>query len=94
MAKPSKSEYMINHNKYKEGSIIKGIVSRIVPFGVFIKLDDGEFALIKVVYISSDYDKMPTIGAEVTAVVLEAEIVNEHWKLNSSMLPEHFALYK
>lgn len=94
MAKTSKSEDMINHNKHKEGSIIKGIVSGIVPFGVFIKLDDGEFALIKVVYISREYDNMPSIGTEITAVVLDAEIKNEHWNLVCSMLPEHFNKYK
>lgn len=42
---------------YKKGDIVKGVVSGIEPYGIFIKIDDDYSGLIHISEISSKYVK-------------------------------------
>ena len=43
--------------KYKEGNIIRGIVSGVEPYGVFVKIDDDYSGLIHISEISNKFVK-------------------------------------
>ena len=40
--------------RYKEGAIVKGVVTRITPFGVFVKLDDEIDGLVHISELSDE----------------------------------------
>ncbi len=61
--------------KYKEGTVIEGEVSRVTPFGVFVKLDDEINGLIHISEIvQNEGDALPS-GYEVGKKV-EAKVIN------------------
>ncbi len=51
--------------KYKVGAIVKGEVSRITPFGAFVKLDDDINGLIHVSELSSEGETTEDTGIKV-----------------------------
>ncbi len=61
--------------KYKVGEVVKGQVVRIVPFGVFVKLEEGVDGLVHISQISNvrlaKADEVLKIGQEVEMKVLE-----------------------
>ena len=63
--------------KYKKGDIVKGIVTGIEKYGIFISLDDYNSGLIHISEISENFVKDPNdyvkIGESIQSVVLEDE---------------------
>lgn len=70
---------------------VKGIVTGIEPYGIFLKIDDNNIGLIHISEISSKFVKDPNdfanIGDEMTVEVLENE--NGHMKLSIKNLKEN-----
>ena len=73
--------------KYKKGDIVKGIVTGIEKYGIFISLDDYNSGLIHISEISDSFVKNPAdyvnIGESIQALVLEDEYEDSyHVKLS------------
>ena len=73
--------------KYKKGDIVKGIVTGIEKYGIFVSLDDYNSGLIHISEISDAFVKNPAdyvnIGESIKALVMEDEIPNSfHVKLS------------
>ncbi len=60
---------------YEVGSVVKGVVEAIKPFGAFVKLENGEVGLIHISKVSSDYVRRVSdylsVGDEVEVKILE-----------------------
>jgi small subunit ribosomal protein S1 len=60
--------------KYPKGSVIKGNISSVTEFGVFVKLDDEIEGLIHVSQLSADKIENPgtkfKVGQEIRAIVI------------------------
>jgi len=73
--------------KFKVGDIVKGIVTRLVPFGAFIEIDKGIDGLVHISQITGKRISKPEeilhIGDEVIAKVIEMNI--ESRKINLSI---------
>lgn len=80
--------------KYKVGTVVKGIVRNITNFGVFIGIEEGIDGLVHVSDISwkhrvahpSEYFKK---GQEVEAVVLNVDIENEKFSLGIKQIEKN-----
>ena len=72
--------------EYKIGDIIKGQVSGIEKYGIFINLEGSYSGLIHISEISSGYVKevkdYVTVGEEIFCKVIEVDSVNKHLKLS------------
>ena len=68
--------------RYKVGQIVKGKVSKAVPFGAFVTLEQGLEGLI---HISELKDKL-NVGDEVEAVVTNVEGANQKLALSTKQL--------
>lgn len=68
--------------KYKVGSKVKGIVSKIVPFGAFVTLEKGLDGLIHI----SEADGPLSEGEEVEAVVTQVDGSNQKLALSVKQL--------
>lgn len=68
------------------GSIVSGKVTRIMPFGVFLKTDDGLTGLVHISEVSSNYvsdiNEHLKVGDRVTAMIIKTE---EDGKINFSI---------
>lgn len=75
-----------NVEKYKKGNIIKGTVSGITDYGIFVKLDDKYDGLIHISEISDKYVKNPKFFAEINDVIkvqiIEIDEETSHMKLS------------
>ncbi len=80
--------------KYKVGTIVKGVVRNITNFGVFVGIEEGIDGLVHVSDISwkhrvthpSEYFKK---GQEVEAVVLNVDIENEKFSLGIKQIDKN-----
>lgn len=61
--------------KYKKGNIVKGIVSGVTEYGIFVKLDDTHNGLIHISEISSKYVRNPNEYAKVNEII-RAEVLD------------------
>lgn len=56
-------------------TLIKGLVTGIEPYGIFVKIDDNKNGLIHISEISSKFVKNPSdfanVGDEITAEIIE-----------------------
>ncbi len=72
--------------KYTKGKIVKGIVSGIESYGVFVKLDEYYTGLIHISEISNKYVKKITdyinIGDIVYSEILDIDEATTHLKLS------------
>ena len=72
-----KKPYELAAEKYPVGTVVKGKVERIFPFGAFISLEDGIDGLVHVSQIShkwlQDANEGLKVGDEVEAVVIKFE---------------------
>ena len=63
--------------KYKKGDLVKGIVTGIEKYGIFVSLDDYNSGLIHISEISDSFVKNPAdyvkIGESIKALVIEDE---------------------
>lgn len=70
---------MAENKKYKKGNIIKGVVSGITNYGIFIKIDENYSGLIHISEISDRYVNDPKQFAEVNDIInVEILEVNEY----------------
>ncbi len=73
--------------KYKKGKIVKGVVSGIETYGIFIKFDEFYSGLLHISEIShsfvTDVTKVAEIGDEILVEVLEVD--EENYKLTLSL---------
>ena len=72
--------------KYQKGNIVKGVVSGVTDYGIFVKIDDTYNGLIHISEISSKYVKDPNdyakINEEIRAEVLDVDKNTDHIKLS------------
>lgn len=72
--------------KYKKGNIVKGTVSGVTEYGIFVKLDENYSGLIHISEISSKYVKNPKMFADVEDVInveiLDVDENNSQMKLS------------
>lgn len=72
--------------KYEVGKIIKGTVSGITDYGIFVTLDDYYSGLIHISEISDGYVKnvgdYAKIGDIITAKIIEVDHKSSHIKLS------------
>jgi len=72
--------------KYKIGDIIKGQVSGIEKYGIFVNLEGSFSGLIHISEISSGYVKevkdYVSVGEDIFCKVIEVDIENKHLKLS------------
>ena len=69
---------------YSKGKIVKGVVSGIEPYGIFVKLDDDYNGLIHISEISTGFVSNPGRFAQIGETIY-VEIINideENLKLN------------
>lgn len=76
---------------YQKGSIIRGVVSGIEPYGIFVKIDDDYSGLIHISEISSrfvrnvgDYVKQ---GEVIKAKILDIDESTNHMNLSIKDIP-------
>lgn len=76
---------------YQKGDIIKGVVSGIEPYGIFVKIDDDYSGLIHISEISSkfvrnvgDYVKQ---GEVIKIKILDIDENNNHMNLSIKNVP-------
>ena len=79
--------------KYPIGSVIKGKVVRIVPFGAFVEVDKDIDGLVHVSQISHDWLENPltalSVGEEIEAKILDLDVEKEKMTLSiKALLPE------
>lgn len=79
--------------KYPIGSVIKGKVVRIVPFGAFVEVDKNIDGLVHISQISHDWLDNPlsvlSVGQEVEAKILDLDPEKEKMTLSiKALLPE------
>ena len=60
---------MVENKKYTKGRIVKGIVSGVTKYGIFIKIDDNYSGLIHISEISDTFIKHPSDVLKVGQVV-------------------------
>lgn len=74
-----------------EREVVKGIVTGIEPYGIFVKIDDNNSGLIHISEISSKYVRNPSdfanIGDEIKAEIIETSN-DGHMKLSIKNLNE------
>lgn len=79
--------------KYKQGTVINGVVSGITDYGIFVKIDDFYNGLIHISEISSKYVNNPkdyaNIDDSIRAKVIEVDENSNHIKLSLKELNEH-----
>lgn len=72
--------------KYKEGKIVKGTVTGIEPYGIFISLDDYYSGLIHISEISHNFVKdinlFAKIGDVINTEIIGVDEENNHLKLS------------
>lgn len=72
--------------KYQKGSIVKGVVSGITNYGIFVKIDDTHNGLIHISEISSKYVRNPNEYARMNEViraeVLDVDSNTDHIRLS------------
>ncbi|MBP3765918.1 MAG: S1 RNA-binding domain-containing protein [Bacilli bacterium] len=72
--------------KYKKGDIIKGVVSGLTDYGIFMKIDNNYSGLIHISSISDKFVKNPgsyvKIGEIINAEILEIDKKNFKMKLS------------
>ena len=72
--------------KYEQGKIVKGIVSGIEPYGIFIKFDEYYSGLIHISEISKGFVKDPNdfanIGDAIYTEIIGVDNENFHLKLS------------
>jgi len=72
--------------KYAVGSIVKGKVVRMVPFGAFVELEEGIDGLVHISQIAYERVEKPedvlTSGQEITAKVTELDLENKKISLS------------
>lgn len=73
-------------SKYKRGEVVKGIVSGIENYGIFVKLDESYTGLIHISEISNGYVKnicdYANVGDAIYAEIIEFNDENQHAKLS------------
>ena len=76
--------------KYTPGTVVKGKVARILPFGAFVELGDGIDGLLHISNISwdwlSDITQVIKIGDEVEAMVMDFDLENRRITLSRKAL--------
>ena len=74
-------------SKYNVNQIVKGKVSAIKPYGIFVKVDDEYTGLIHISQISGKYIKDINdyfkVDDEITTRVIEVDEENKHLKLST-----------
>ena len=69
-----KKPYEVAAEKFPVGTVIKGKVERIFPYGAFVSIDDGVDGLVHVSQIShnwiKDANEALTVGQEVEAKII------------------------
>jgi small subunit ribosomal protein S1 len=68
--------------RYQVGQVIKGKVSKVVPFGAFVSLEQGLEGLIHV----SEMNEKLSVGSEVEAVITNIEGANQKLALSIKQL--------
>jgi hypothetical protein len=71
----------------RTGDIVAGVVSSVMPFGVFVQLTPAVFGLVRVVDLA-DHDRpprFPEVGSSVTCAVLHTESDRDGIRVSLSM---------
>jgi len=87
-----KKPYEIAAEKYPIGTVVKGKVERIFPYGAFISIDDGVDGLVHVSQIShnwiKDANEALKVGQEVEAKIISFDDENRITLSIKELLPE------
>ena len=74
-------------SKYKKGNVVKGVVTGIESYGIFVAFDEYYSGLIHISEISSKFVKNPkdvvNIGDEIEVEIIGVD--EEHFHLNLSL---------
>ena len=74
-------------SKYKKGKIVKGVVSGVETYGVFVKFDEFYSGLLHISEISHDFvediTKVAEIGDEIVVEILDVD--EENYRLTLSL---------
>jgi len=63
------------YNNYPAGTVVKGEITNVTDFGIFVKLEEGIEGLVHVSEISKDKVKTP-VGLYQVGDILEAIVIN------------------
>ena len=89
---------MDGSKKYKKGNIVKGIVSGVTDYGIFIKIDDNYSGLIHISEISDKYVSDPKEFAELNDIInveiLDVDDASSQMKLSIKNIEYRSALPK
>ncbi len=73
-------------NSIKEGNIVKGQITGIVPYGIFVSLEDDYTGLVHISEVSDKFvknlNKMFNIGDIINVKILELDEGKSHAKLS------------
>lgn len=72
-------------SKYKKGRVLKGVVTGIEPYGIFIQFDDYYNGLIHISEISDEFVKNPNDFVEVGEII-NVKIIDVNDKLGQLKL--------
>lgn len=71
-------------NKYYQGKVLDGTVFQKENYGIYVKINEVDFGLIRIIDYSDDLismNELPDIGAKIQCVVLFAEKKEKDWKI-------------
>ena len=75
-----------NVEKYEKGKIIKGVVSGVTDYGIFVKIDEKYDGLVHISEISDKYVKNPQLFAGVNDIIkvkiIDIDEETSHMKLS------------
>lgn len=63
------------YKQYKNGTVVKGKVKRVLEFGAFVEVEEGIEALLKKTELSMENNaqELPKEGEEVEAIIIKAD---------------------
>lgn len=81
-------------NEYALGSIVKGLVTEIAPYGAFVELEDGTRGLLHISEIStrfvSDINEILKLGQVVKVKIITIDTHNGYLRFSLKQMPTAF----
>ncbi|MDI6821674.1 MAG: 30S ribosomal protein S1 [Actinomycetota bacterium] len=84
--------WKIKVGKYSVGDVVEGVISRIVPFGAFLQMDEGVEGLIHISELAEERIELPDqvvkIGDRIKAKIIDIDLERRRISLSLKQLEE------
>ncbi|MDI6689674.1 MAG: 30S ribosomal protein S1 [Actinomycetota bacterium] len=84
--------WKIKVGKYSAGDVVEGVISRIVPFGAFLQMDEGVEGLIHISELAEERIELPDqavkVGDRIKAKIIDIDLERRRISLSLKQLEE------